>query len=82
MILYKVVGKERKTGEYNGTHYDNTYLYCIEVPDCQSDSLHGQKVATIKASSKYLDIDSIMIGEMYNIYFTRFGQFDSIFSAE
>ena len=82
MTVYKVVGKQRKTGEYNGTKYDNSYLYCIEDSRNKPESLEGSKVCTIKASSKYLNLDEITIGYSYNIYFNQYGQFDSIVDAE
>lgn len=82
MTTYKVVGKQRKTGEYNGTSYDNSYLYCIDINDRAPESLVGSKVSTIKASSRYLDLDRIEVGETYNIYFNQYGQFDSIFPID
>ena len=44
---FKVVGIERRSGEYEGKAYDNTLVHCLYASDKCSE---GVAVATIKVN--------------------------------
>lgn len=75
-IYLSVIGISRSTGDYNGTHFDNTYLHCIKPAD-ESKGQQGQITEIIKVKTASLDVIP-EINSFIVPYYNKFGQVQSI----
>ena len=66
---FKVVGIERKSGEYNGKSYDNTILHCSYVKDGLDD---GCAVAYVKVKTERI-VEPIAVGDKVSFYYDQYG---------
>lgn len=71
MKIYEVVGFERKTGDYQGTTYDNVTFYCL-VADDGAKGLSGNRVDTVKIKKKNYD-GGIKLGDKVMFMFGKYG---------
>lgn len=72
----KLIGIERKTGNYQGFDYDNAMLYCTEP--MKGDNKTGTKCFTYKCKYvKYLE-SGAKVGDEIVIAYDRFGNVLSI----
>lgn len=66
---FKVVGIERRSGEYEGRTYDNTYLHTIyESEKCAE----GVAVATVKVKTERID-EPLHVGDMVTFFYDQYG---------
>lgn len=70
--MYEVLGYVHRRGEYQGRPYDNYYLHCrkLEVPDNHV----GQAVEVLKVPADLLDLSSLVMGAVFDVYYNRFGR--------
>ncbi|MBQ8407720.1 MAG: hypothetical protein IJY39_02515 [Clostridia bacterium] len=66
---FKVVGIERKSGEYNGRPYDNTILHCSYAKDGIED---GFAVASVKVKTERIEAP-IVVGDKVSFYYDQYG---------
>ena len=64
----KVVGLERKTGEYNGRAYDNTNVYCTY----EGEAINGVGVASYKIKTALFNQQPCKVGDSVEILYDRF----------
>ena len=66
---FKVVGIERKVGEYQGRSYDNTVFHCTYVKEQIED---GVAVASVKVKSERID-EPIQVGATVSFFYDQYG---------
>ena len=66
---FKIVGIERKSGEYNGRAYDNTILHCTYSKDGLED---GFACASVKVKTERLE-EPIVVGDKVSFYYDQYG---------
>lgn len=71
-----VIGISRSEGDYNGTHFDNTYLHCIKPAD-ETKGQKGQITEIIKVKTTSLDVIPA-INSFIVPYYNKFGQVQAI----
>lgn len=82
--MYIVYGVQRKSGEYQGNHYDNLVLHCLNQ-DPTSPMIQGVPAEIVKIKMQNLlscfsglvsdslgDLASL-VGMAFNLYFDKFG---------
>lgn len=75
--MFTVVGKVRKTGEFNGIAYDNIHLHCTREPQHSGES--GTITEVIKVKT---DLGSLYdVGDVIEIYYDKFGKVCKIASV-
>lgn len=67
-MVYQVIGKRRKTGEYQGNQYDNTILYVTS----QLEQVEGYFCTTIKAKTIYVP-ETIVLGDNIEVFYDQYG---------
>lgn len=74
-MIYKVLGKERKTGVYQGNPYDNTMLYCSQdnVP-----KVEGVKVLPIKVKTALVPA-TLKVGDFVDVYYNAFQAVEAVY---
>ena len=74
-MIYKLLGRQHKTGTYQDKPYDNTMLYCSAsgVPQVE-----GERVSAIKAKTEILP-DTLKIGDLIDVYYNAYGQVENVF---
>ena len=65
--MYTVIGKQRKTGEYNGKAYDNTCLYVTY----NNGKAEGLACATLKGKTE--NIGHVEVGAEITPYYDQYG---------
>lgn len=81
-MKYEVVGIRRKSGEYEGRPYDNTYLNAL----CVRDNVIGRDVASLKmkttAFSNLLQTYGIatsdLVGKTVNVSFDEYRNVEEV----
>ena len=81
--MYKVMGIQRKSGEFQGNHYDNIMLHCLnDTPStptmagdvCEIVKIKAANVGNVFAGAIKTDQDfRDLIGMMIYPYFDRYG---------
>ncbi len=66
---FKIVGMERKVGEYQGREYDNTVLHCTYQKDSLLD---GVAVSSIKVKSDRIN-EPLQIGDVVTFFYDQYG---------
>jgi len=59
--MLKIVGVQRKTGEYQGNHYDNIMIHCLQ-DECNPPCIAGSITEFIKI--KYAELGQVFGGAM------------------
>lgn len=67
---FRVVGIERKVGEYNDRPYDNTIIHCTYPKDGMID---GFAVASVKVKTERLGDDVFIVGDKVSFYYDQYG---------
>lgn len=65
--MYTIIGKERKTGIYEGNVYDNTLLHC------SYDKKNCEGVAVVTFKVKTANLCDVTIGQVIMPFFDRYG---------
>lgn len=73
-MIYKVLGKQHKTGEYQGKPYDNIMLYCSAT----HPQVEGEMTAIIKAKTEIVP-DTLGVGDSVDVYYNAYGAVENIF---
>lgn len=64
-----VIGIQNKTGEYNGLHYNNYYLHCVDS-QYKNQYLVGNVTKIIKIKSdlfqEFLDVNKLQVVDVLN----------------
>lgn len=71
-----VIGISRSSGDYNGTQYDNTYLYCTRPAD-ETKNQTGLICEIIKVKTASLECVP-SIGSLIVPVYNRFGQVQTV----
>lgn len=74
-MIYKILGKQHKTGTYHDKPYDNTMLFCSAtgVPNVE-----GEMTAVIKVKTEILP-DTVKIGDLVDVYYNAYGAVENVF---
>lgn len=77
-MIYKVVGKEIASGEYNGRPYENLRLYC--TTDAKgNDTFEGQKVEVVKIKRDCKQwYNDLSVGDSFRAFYDRYGNVEEI----
>lgn len=73
-MIYKLLGRQHKTGTYQDKPYDNTMLYCSakNVPN-----IEGEMTAVIKAKTEILP-DTLQVGDLIDVYYNAYGTVETV----
>lgn len=74
MRIYHVIGKERMTGVFNGSPYDNVMVYTTSDPQPTKyeSTLEGIRVKALKFKSEFVSIDDVIVGNDYHVLFDQY----------
>lgn len=77
-MIYKILGKQHKTGTYQDKPYDNTMLFCSAtgVPNVE-----GEMTAVIKVKTEILP-DTVKVGDLVDVYYNAYGAVENVFPCE
>lgn len=86
--MYKVMGVQRKSGEFNGIHYDNVVLHCLnDTPTtptiagdvCEMVKIKAELVGQVFAGAVKNDNDlRDLVGCTIYPYFDRYGKVNRV----
>lgn len=68
--MYKVIGKERRTGIYEGRAYDNTILYTTYIKE-NTEGVEGECVATFKIKTALCP--ALNLGDSVDALYDKYG---------
>lgn len=68
--MYKVIGKERRTGVYEGRAYDNTILHTTYTKE-NAEDVEGECVATLKVKTAVCP--AVHIGDSVDALYDKYG---------
>lgn len=68
--MYKVIGKERRTGIYEGRAYDNTILHTTYIKE-DAENTEGECVATLKVKTALCP--AVSIGDCVDALYDKYG---------
>ena len=66
---FKIVGIERKVGEYQGRTYDNTVLHCTYEKEHLDE---GVAVSSIKIKTDRID-EPLQVGDVVSFFYDQYG---------
>lgn len=77
----KVIGIERKKGNYEGREYDNIVLTCT-TPYPEEKEATGYFSDTVKVKYVVFEESEIDIGDEISVYYNKFGQVQHLIRKE
>lgn len=72
----KIIGKQRRQGNYEGRDYDFTLATCII--EHTADNTEGYKAENVKIRASVLPYDKINVGADVECLYDRFGNVASV----
>ena len=76
-MVYRVLGIEKYSGEYQGKPYSGKRLFCQYPDSYQSPRLKGVKVELVKVSDN-LSIPDIQPGDDVEVFYNRYGNVENV----
>lgn len=73
---YRVIGVQRKSGEYNGSRYDNT-VFSVVRPAVAEHQESGEICSLLKVKTSNLSV-SVVVGDVVSPIYDRFGHISDL----
>lgn len=68
--MYKVIGKEKRSGVYEGRAYDNTILHTTYIKE-DTENVEGECVATLKIKTALCP--AVHLGDCVEALYDKYG---------